>query len=66
MNRRYTQTTLTGKHRHRTQSRLVLPDQLVKQVQVREQGYYMTRRGVKVEVDNTYWRDAQAGDVIDL
>lgn len=58
MQQRHTTETLTGKIRPRTQTRLLLPDYIVTQVQVRETGYHVTVRGKKIEVDNMYWRDA--------
>lgn len=50
--------TLTGKKRQRTQTRLLLPDYLVWQVEENELATVKTALGKKITRNSTYWRDA--------
>ena len=49
---------LTGKKRTRTQSRLLLPDYLVWQVQENMVGHYVSNQGHQVDINSFFWRDA--------
>ena len=54
---------LTGKKRTRTQTRLLLPNYLVWQVQENMVGHYVSNQGVQVDIDSLFWRDATKEEV---
>jgi len=61
-----TKREMTGKMRCRLHKRLFGEPLLVLQVEIHETGFTVEYPGCEFEVDEKYWRDAKATDLLGL